>query len=87
MQLVGISVSNLKEISSKEKFLWLNAKSFLLAGFVPFVMMPWFDLLNSFMLYACFLLIFSIAEFFDEDISDILIAHSKIKTKANSFYA
>ncbi len=37
MQLVGISVSNLKEISSKEKFLWLNAKSFLLSGFVPFI--------------------------------------------------
>lgn len=86
MQLVGISVSNLKEISSKEKFLWLNAKSFLLSGFVPFIMMPWLDILNSFVLYVCFLLIFSIAEFFDEDISDILIAHSKIKTKANSFY-
>ncbi|MUU34861.1 competence protein ComB [Helicobacter pylori] len=87
MQLVGISVSNLKEISSKEKFLWLNDKSFLLSGFVPFIMMPWLDILNSFVLYVCFLLIFSIAEFFDEDISDILIAHSKIKTKANSFYA
>ncbi|WRG38194.1 hypothetical protein FNE05_06865 [Helicobacter pylori] len=59
MQLVGISVSNLKEISSKEQL----------------------------MLYVCFLLVFSIAEFFDEDISDILIAHSKIKTKTNSFYA
>ncbi|WP_100961333.1 competence protein ComB [Helicobacter pylori] len=87
MQLVGISVSNPKEISSKEKFLWLNAKSFLLSGFVPFIMIPWLDILNSFVLYVCFLLIFSIAEFFDEDISDILIAHSKIKTKANSFYA
>ncbi|MGL2355053.1 competence protein ComB [Helicobacter pylori] len=87
MQLVGISVSNLKEISSKEKFLCLNAKSFLLSGFVPFIMIPWLDILNSFALYVCFLLIFSIAEFFDEDISDILIAHSKIKTKANSFYA
>ncbi|MCQ2857352.1 competence protein ComB [Helicobacter pylori] len=87
MQLVGISVSNLKEISSKEKFLWLNAKSFLLSGFVPFIMIPWLDILNSFVLYVCFLLIFSIAEFFDEDISDILIAHSKIKIKANSFYA
>ncbi|OPG39824.1 hypothetical protein BGL68_04320 [Helicobacter pylori] len=58
-----------------------------LSGFVPFIMMPWLDILNSFVLYVCFLLIFSIAEFFDEDISDILIAHSKIKTKANSFYA
>ncbi|WP_121299706.1 competence protein ComB [Helicobacter pylori] len=87
MQLVGISVSNLKEISSKEKFLWLNAKSFLIAGFVPFVMIPWLDFLNSLMLYVCFLLVFSIAEFFDEDISDILIANSKIKTKSNSFYA
>ncbi len=46
MQLVGISVSNLKEISSKEKFLWLNAKSFLIAGFVPFVMIPWLDFLS-----------------------------------------
>ncbi|KNE17646.1 hypothetical protein [Helicobacter pylori] len=87
MQLVGISVSNLKEISSKEKFLWLNDKSFLIAGFIPFVMIPWLDFLNSLMLYVCFLLVFSIAEFFDEDISDILIAHSKIKTKTNSFYA
>ncbi|GAA7538297.1 hypothetical protein JP0016_01980 [Helicobacter pylori] len=85
MQLVGISVSNLKEISSKEKFLWLNAKSFLIAGFIPFVMIPWLDFLNSLMLYVCFLLVFSIAEFFDEDISDILIAHSKIKTKTNHF--
>ncbi|WP_447381207.1 hypothetical protein [Helicobacter pylori] len=41
----------------------------------------------SLMLYVCFLLVFSIVEFFDEDISDILIAHSKIKTKTNSFYA
>ncbi|WRB63242.1 competence protein ComB [Helicobacter pylori] len=87
MQLVGISVSNLKEISSKEKFLWFNAKSFLIAGFIPFVMIPWLDFLNSLILYVCFLLVFSIAEFFDEDISDILIAHSKIKTKTNSFYA
>ncbi|GAA7529897.1 hypothetical protein JP0014_04270 [Helicobacter pylori] len=48
MQLVGISVSNLKEISSKEKFLWLNAKSFLIAGFIPFVMIPWLEFFKFF---------------------------------------
>ncbi|WP_104751027.1 competence protein ComB [Helicobacter salomonis] len=82
-----VSVPNLKEISTKDKFLWLNAKSWILSIFIPFVLLPWLGILYALLLYAGFLLLFSILEFFDEDIADILIARSQIKTPSNDFYA
>ncbi len=87
MQVVSVVVFNLREISTKEKFLWLNAKSFLICLLVPFVLLPTIGIVYALLLYGVFLLAFSILEFFDEDISDILIAHSKIKTKSTRFYA
>ncbi|WP_104696099.1 competence protein ComB [Helicobacter salomonis] len=82
-----VSVPNLKEISTKDKFLWLNAKSWILSIFIPFVLFPWLGILYALLLYVGFLLLFSILEFFDEDIADILIARSQIKTPSNNFYA
>ncbi|WP_104759281.1 competence protein ComB [Helicobacter bizzozeronii] len=82
-----ISVPNLKEISTKEKFLWLNAKSWILAIFIPFILFPWLGLIYALLLYGAFLGLFSILEFFDEDIADILVARSKIKTPSAHFYA
>ncbi|CAM2882305.1 hypothetical protein [Helicobacter felis] len=82
-----VSVPNLKEISTKDKFLWLNAKSWILAIFIPFVLLPWLGILYSLLLYGGFLTFFSVLEFFDEDIADILIAHSQIKTPSDDFYA
>ncbi|WP_120944349.1 MULTISPECIES: competence protein ComB [Helicobacter] len=82
-----ISVPNLKEISMKDKFLWLNAKSWILAIFIPFVLLPWLGILYALLLYGGFLLLFSVLEFFDEDIADILIARSKLKTSSDAFYA
>ncbi len=87
MQIVSVGVPNLREISTKEKFLWLNAKSFLICLLVPFVLLPTIGIVYALLCYAGFLLLFSILEFFDEDISDILIARSKIKTKSTKFYA
>ncbi|WP_104759065.1 competence protein ComB, partial [Helicobacter bizzozeronii] len=54
---------------------------------VPFVLLPTIGIVYALLLYVVFLLAFSILEFFDEDISDILIARSKIKTKSTKFYA
>ncbi|WP_104749505.1 competence protein ComB [Helicobacter cynogastricus] len=85
--VVVVSVPNLKEISTKDKFLWLNAKSWILAIFIPFVLLPWLGILYSLLLYGWFLTFFSILEFFDEDIADILIAYSQIKTPGDDFYA
>ncbi|AFI05069.1 hypothetical protein [Helicobacter cetorum] len=87
MVFASVSVRNLREISVKEKFLWLNAKSYLISIFVPFILLPWLDLLNAFLLYLGFLMLFSVLEFFDEDISDIIIARSKIKTKTKCYRA
>ncbi|MGN8423417.1 competence protein ComB [Helicobacter pylori] len=87
MIILSASVKNLREISVKEKFLWLNAKSYLISVFVPFILLPWIDLLSAFLLYLGFLALFSALEFFDEDIADIIIAKSKIKTKTRCYRA
>ncbi|GAA9709815.1 hypothetical protein VN0017_05400 [Helicobacter pylori] len=87
MIILSASVKNLREISVKEKFLWLNAKSYLISVFVPFILLPWIDLLSAFLLYLGFLVLFSVLEFFDEDIADIIVAKSKIKTKTKSYRA
>ncbi|WP_231202772.1 competence protein ComB [Helicobacter pylori] len=87
MIILSASVKNLREISVKEKFLWLNAKSYLISVFVPFILLPWIDLLSAFLLYLGFLALFSALEFFDEDIADIIIARSKIKTKTKCYRA
>ncbi|BAW40293.1 hypothetical protein Taitung16_01890 [Helicobacter pylori] len=87
MIILSASVKNLREISVKEKFLWLNAKSYLISVFVPFILLPWIDLLSAFLLYLGFLVLFSVLEFFDEDIADIIIARSKIKTKTKCYRA
>ncbi|EKE81839.1 competence protein ComB [Helicobacter pylori] len=87
MIILSASVKNLREISVKEKFLWLNAKSYLISVFVPFILLPWIDLLSAFLLYLGFLALFSALEFFDEDIADIIVAKSKIKTKTKCYRA
>ncbi len=87
MIILSASVKNLREISVKEKFLWLNAKSYLISVFVPFILLPWIDLLSAFLLYLGFLVLFSVLEFFDEDIADIIVAKSKIKTKTKYYRA
>ncbi|MCQ2825174.1 competence protein ComB [Helicobacter pylori] len=87
MIILSASVKNLREISVKEKFLWLNAKSYLISIFVPFILLPWIDLLSTFLLYLGFLVLFSVLEFFDEDIADIIVAKSKIKTKTKCYRA
>ncbi|EJB75449.1 competence protein ComB [Helicobacter pylori] len=87
MIILSASVKNLREISVKEKFLWLNAKSYLISVFVPFILLPWIDLLSAFLLYLGFLVLFSALEFFDEDIADIIVAKSKIKTKTKCYRA
>ncbi|WP_033763207.1 hypothetical protein [Helicobacter pylori] len=87
MIILSASVKNLREISVKEKFLWLNAKSYLISVFMPFILLPWIDLLSAFLLYLGFLVLFSVLEFFDEDIADIIIAKSKIKTKTKCYRA
>ncbi|EKE91771.1 hypothetical protein [Helicobacter pylori] len=87
MIILSASVKNLREISVKEKFLWLNAKSYLISVFAPFILLPWIDLLSAFLLYLGFLALFSVLEFFDEDIADIIVARSKIKTKTKCYRA
>lgn len=80
-----VSVKNLCEILVKEKFLWLNVKFYLIFVFVFFILFFWIDLLSVFLLYLGFLVFFSVLEFFDEDIVDIIVVKSKIKIKIKCY--
>lgn len=80
-----VSVKNLCEILVKEKFLWLNVKFYLIFVFAFFILFFWIDLLSVFLLYLGFLAFFSVLEFFDEDIVDIIVVKSKIKIKIKCY--
>lgn len=82
MQVATFSVSNLRELSRKEKLLWLNAKSWILSLPPSLVLNPFIGFLNSVFIYVAFIVFFTIAEFFDEDITDILTAIPQIKKKS-----
>lgn len=87
MLVTTVSCFNLRELSRKEKFLWLNAKSWIISGLIPLCLMSFIGMLNMIILYSLFIFAFSIAEFFDEDITDILTAFAKIKTDTKIYYA
>lgn len=85
MIILLVSVKNLCEILVKEKFLWLNVKFYLIFVFAFFILFFWIDLLSVFLLYLGFLAFFSVLEFFDEDIVDIIVVKSKIKIKIKCY--
>lgn len=87
MLVTTTSCQNLRELTRKEKFLWLNMKSWILSAFFPLIGIAFLGGLNSLILYSIFIFVFTIAEFFDEDITDILVAQAKIKTNTQIYYA
>lgn len=86
MLVTTTSCQNLRELSRKEKLLWLNAKSWIISGLIPLCLMSFIGSLNSLILYGLFIFAFSVAEFFDEDITDILTSLSKI-TDTKTYFA
>lgn len=62
-----------RELSKREKILWLNAKSFVFS-FAPIIASPFLGFLLSVIGIILMILIFTIWEFFDDDIGDIFYA-------------
>lgn len=78
-------VENIRELSKKEKFLGLNLNSWILCALLvlPIANLNFFYGLILFLILITF---FYVAEFFDEDITDIIFASFKIKG-IDTYYA
>lgn len=76
---------NIRELSKKDKFLGLNLNSWVFCGMVvlPIANITAF---YAFFLFLILIIFFYIAEFFDEDITDILFANFSI-TGLQTYYA
>ncbi|PAF42185.1 virB3 type IV secretion protein [Helicobacter sp. 11S03491-1] len=78
-------VENIRELTKKEKFLGLNLNSWIFCGILS-VPIANLTLFYGFVLFLILITFFYIAEFFDEDIIDILFANFTI-TGLDTYYA
>lgn len=63
-----------RELSKREKILWLNATSFALTFIIAIPTFPFLGVLYGGCVILALICFFTIFEFFDDDISDIVIA-------------
>ncbi|PAF53029.1 hypothetical protein BKH42_08215 [Helicobacter sp. 13S00482-2] len=78
-------VENIRELSKKEKFLGLNLNSWILCSLLSMPLAN-LTLFYAFMLFIVSIAFFYVAEFFDEDIVDILFATFSING-IDTYYA
>ncbi len=77
---------NIREISKKEKFLGLNVDSFIFSFFASCWLLS-FAFFHALLLMFFFILTFYILEFFDEDITAILLNTFTLKNDTRIYYA
>lgn len=85
IQVAHSKIENIRELTKKEKFLGLNLNSWIFCSLLvlPIANMT---LLYAFILFVVLITFFYVAEFFDEDITDIIFASFKIKG-IDTYYA
>lgn len=87
VSIINIFYDNIREISKREKLLGLNYKSWIVILGAPMIIAVYISWFYAFISFLSLIAIFFIAEFFDDDISDILIARVTLHTKTNKYYA
>lgn len=87
IRILDFRANNIREISKKEKAFGLNLKSWFLCVFGPLSANPYIGILNTILLFGFVTAIFYIAEFFDDDISDILLSKFTIKNKSKYYWS
>ncbi|WRE78096.1 virB3 type IV secretion protein [Helicobacter pylori] len=85
MILNYIETINVREISKKEKFLKLNMNSWIISFLSASFLFVW-SLLYGVVLVAL-ITMFYILEFFDEDITNIILANLTLKNDTKEYYA
>ena len=87
INIVILKCENIRELTKKERIFGLNLKSWYVIGMTPLILQAWISLLNLFTIFITLLLFFYIAEFFDEDISDIFFAKIVIKKPTTTYWS
>lgn len=87
IKVIELRCPNIRELSKKERFYGLNIKSWYLCFMIPSSIQAYVSLLTF--IFTMFLLIvfFYIAEFFDEDITDIFLSKIVIKNPSSRYIA
>ncbi len=86
MILNYVETINVREISKKEKFLKLNMNSWIFSFLSASFLFVW-SLLYGVVLLVALITMFYILEFFDEDITNIILANLTLKNDTKEYYA
>ncbi|WP_346771170.1 virB3 type IV secretion protein [Helicobacter pylori] len=86
MILNYVETINVREISKKEKFLKLNMNSCIISFLSASFLFVW-SLLYGVVLLVALVTMFYILEFFDEDITNIILANLTLKNDTKEYYA
>lgn len=86
IRINSIEVSNIRELTKKEKFLRLNIKSWVISVMSSLILQPHLGL-YTLIFFICILTFFYVIEFFDDDIVDIALATLMLSTNTNKYYA
>lgn len=86
MILNYVETINVREISKKEKFLKLNMNSWIISFLSASFLFVW-SLLYGVVLLVALITMFYILEFFDKDITNIILANLTLKNDTKEYYA
>ncbi|PAF49450.1 virB3 type IV secretion protein [Helicobacter sp. 12S02232-10] len=86
LQVTNVEVPNIRELTKKEKLLGLNFNSWVICSFAALALAN-YSFLFALLFFICAIVSFYVAEFFDEDITDILFASFLMKTDIKIYYA
>lgn len=82
-----IEFENIRELTKKEKFLGLNTNSWAIAVFGAAIPMAYIGLINAIIIFFILLFVFYTIEFFDDDITDIVLSNLRLQSGVPKYYA
>ena len=82
-----IEFENIRELTKKEKFLGLNTNSWAIAIFGAAIPMAYIGMLNTIFIFVLLLFVFYAIEFFDDDITDIVLSNLRLQSGVPKYYA
>lgn len=83
IKLIELRCPNIRELTKKERFLGLNVKSWFICCAPPTIFHGYIGFLNALILLLAMIAVFYVAEYFDEDIAEILLSKGSASKTAN----
>ena len=87
LKLIELSCPNIRELTKKERLYGLNIKSWYVCLMLPLTLQGYIGFLNAFFLCLGMIAFVFVAEYFDEDITDIFFSKIIIKNESPRYWA